>query len=246
MIKAMTPKKKEVYGNIVSVRQALEKFDNKVCLLDTETTGLGRDDRIVEISIIPFDLSTMQMGKSSSTFIDPKKRIPEEASKIHNIYDKDVAGKPTFDQIMPRLFPYLSSRLVVIHNSKFDMRMILNEAKRAKVRLPSIYTLCTYNLSRHLFPGAIVKLQDYACFHIVSWLERLCTQFPSETLLVLLFKQHRQTSLKKNQNISNSQTHFWPRDLSPTGTSRTSGLRLCTKGKLLKTTKLQSMHINIL
>lgn len=160
MIKAMTPKKKEVYGNIVSVRQALEKFDNKVCLLDTETTGLGRDDRIVEISIIPFDLSTMQMGKSSSTFIDPKKRIPEEASKIHNIYDKDVAGKPTFDQIMPRLFPYLSSRLVVIHNSKFDMRMILNEAKRAKVRLPSIYTLCTYNLSRHLFPGAIVKLQE--------------------------------------------------------------------------------------
>lgn len=160
MIKAMTPKKKEVYGNIVSVRQALEKFDNKVCLLDTETTGLGRDDRIVEISIIPFDLSTMQMGKSSSTFIDPKKRIPEEASKIHNIYDKDVAGKPTFDQIMPRLFPYLSSRLVVIHNSKFDMRMILNEAKRAKVMLPSIYTLCTYNLSRHLFPGAIVKLQE--------------------------------------------------------------------------------------
>lgn len=160
MIKAMTPKKKEVYGNVVSVRQALEKFDNKVCLLDTETTGLGRDDRIVEISIIPFDLSTMQMGKSSSTFIDPKKRIPEEASKIHNIYDKDVAGKPTFDQIMPRLFPYLSSRLVVIHNSKFDMRMILNEAKRAKVMLPSIYTLCTYNLSRHLFPGAIVKLQE--------------------------------------------------------------------------------------
>lgn len=160
MIKAMTPKKKEVYGNVVSVRQALEKFDNKVCLLDTETTGLGRDDRIVEISIIPFDLSTMQMGKSSSTFIDPKKRIPEEASRIHNIYDKDVAGKPTFDQIMPRLFPYLSSRLVVIHNSKFDMRMILNEAKRAKVMLPSIYTLCTYNLSRHLFPGAIVKLQE--------------------------------------------------------------------------------------
>lgn len=160
MIKAMTPQKKEVYGNVVSVRQALEKFDNKVCLLDTETTGLGKDDRIVEISLIPFDLTTMKMGKSSSTFIDPKKRIPEEASKIHNIYDKDVAGKPTFDQIMPRLFPYLSSRLVVIHNSKFDMRMILNEAKRAKVMLPSIYTLCTYNLSRHLFPGAIVKLQE--------------------------------------------------------------------------------------
>lgn len=160
MIKAMTPQKKEVYGNVVSVRQALEKFDNKVCLLDTETTGLGKDDRIVEISLIPFDLTTMKMGKSHSTFIDPKRRIPYEASKIHNIYDKDVVGKPTFDEIIPRLFPHLSSRLVVIHNSKFDMRMILNEARRAKVKLPSIYTLCTYNLSRHLFPGAIVKLQE--------------------------------------------------------------------------------------
>lgn len=37
MIKAMSPQK-ESYGNIVSVKQALEKFDNKVCLLDTETT----------------------------------------------------------------------------------------------------------------------------------------------------------------------------------------------------------------
>ncbi len=160
MIKAMSPQKKESYGNIVSVKQALEKFDNKVCLLDTETTGLGRNDRIIEISVIPFDLNTMQMGKSSSTFIDPRMRIPDEASKIHNIYDKDVIGKPTFETIIPRLFPYLSSRLVVIHNSKFDMRMILNESKRAKVKLPSIYTLCTYNLSRHLFPGAIVKLQE--------------------------------------------------------------------------------------
>lgn len=74
----------------------------------------------------------MQMGKSSSTFIDPRMRIPDEASKIHNIYDKDVIGKPTFETIIPRRFPYLSSRLVVIHNLKFDMRMISQMNQKSK------------------------------------------------------------------------------------------------------------------
>ena len=159
MIKGVN-KKTVKYGNCISVKSVLEKFENRICLLDTETTGVGNKDRIVEISVIGFDLTSMKMINKYSTLINPERKIPEEASNIHKIYDKDVIGKPLFKDIIPTLFPYLSNRLVVIHNAKFDMRMLLNEARREKTRLPSIHALCTLGLSSILFKGATLKLQD--------------------------------------------------------------------------------------
>jgi DNA polymerase-3 subunit epsilon len=75
--------------------------------LDTETTGLDLDrDRIVELGVRYFYMGE-PFSKPMNIRINPEIRIPEGASAVHGIYDRDVAKSPTFSQILPRLKEHL-------------------------------------------------------------------------------------------------------------------------------------------
>ncbi|GDG16796.1 exonuclease [Escherichia coli] len=93
-------------------------IDKGFVILDTETTGLGFDDEIVEISII--DCAGYVL---LNTLVKPSKSIPEAATAIHGITDEMVANAPSWLEILPKVLE-LTSKGWVAYNAKFDARML--------------------------------------------------------------------------------------------------------------------------
>lgn len=130
-------------------------------VVDTETTGLDADARIVEIAVIVLDGGGRQLHEWTS-LVNPGISIPASASKIHGIYDHHVAGSPKFTEISSRLDELLSGLCMVAHNAAYDTRIILGEYARASLSPPMAETLCTMYMTARLYPGESKKLENLA------------------------------------------------------------------------------------
>ena len=72
-----------------------------LAFFDLETTGVQVGlDRIVEISILR--LLPDGTHKTKTWRVNPEMSIPGDASKVHGIFDEDVANEPTFKLIYVR------------------------------------------------------------------------------------------------------------------------------------------------
>ena len=102
-----------------------------IAFFDLETTGVNvAKDRIVEISI----LKVFPDGHEESLtyLVNPTIPIPEKVSKIHGIFDADVADKPTFKELAPKLSAYLEGCDLAGYNSNmFDIPLLAEEFLRA-------------------------------------------------------------------------------------------------------------------
>ena len=116
-------------------RQAIQWAQNlsrrQYFVLDTETTGLSATDEIVQIGIVDSDGRTVL-----NQLVKPTIPIPSGASAIHGVYDRDVAGAPSFKQIYIQLSALLAGQVVVAYNMDFDWRMLRQTA--ARYRLPDL------------------------------------------------------------------------------------------------------------
>ena len=89
-------------------------------VLDTETTGLGHLDRIVEVSCIDKDGHVLV-----DTLVNPGMQIPASAVAIHGITDADVAGKPAFPALWPSVWNAVRhADCVLTYNAAYDCRLI--------------------------------------------------------------------------------------------------------------------------
>lgn len=109
------------------------KLHRPLAFFDLETTGvvIGMD-RIVELGI----LKILPDGtKTNKTWrINPEMHIPEAVSKIHGIYDKDVADCPTFKEIANDVNHYLNNVDLAGYNSnRFDVPLLVDEFLRAGI-----------------------------------------------------------------------------------------------------------------
>lgn len=88
-------------------------------ILDTETTGLGVFDQVVQIAVID------QTGAALlNTLVKPTRPIPRSASAIHGITDATVANAPTFGEIYNYLLMAIGGKRVAIYNASFDVTML--------------------------------------------------------------------------------------------------------------------------
>lgn len=101
----------------------------KPVYLDTETTGLDRDDEIVEISIVDFDGQLL-----FTSLIKPRKSIPADAQRIHHISNSDVASAPAWPILWPKIRSFLYGRTIAAYNTPFDLRMM--QQSHARYNLP--------------------------------------------------------------------------------------------------------------
>lgn len=103
-------------------------LNNKFVVFDLETTGtVYNRDKIIEIGAIK-----IEDGKLTDTFsclIDPEIHIPEEASKVNNIFDKDVAGCPTIEKVLPDFFKFCDGCIMVSYVIDFDFNFISHYGK---------------------------------------------------------------------------------------------------------------------
>lgn len=104
-----------------------------IAFFDIESTGvIVGYDRIVEISILKLNPDGTQVSKTKR--VNPEIPIPPEVSKIHGIYDKDIANEPTFKQIAASLNQFLLNTDLAGYNSnKFDIPMLVDEFLRVGI-----------------------------------------------------------------------------------------------------------------
>lgn len=93
-------------------------------IVDTETTGLGDQDEIVEIAIVDA-LGTLEF----STLVRPSKPIPEAASNIHGITDEMVEQVKPWSDVWPIVRSIIGVRMRLAYNADFDARMIRQTSK---------------------------------------------------------------------------------------------------------------------
>ena len=104
-----------------------------LAFFDLETTGTNvAIDRIVEICILKIMPDGSKEIKTKR--INPSIPIPLQSSLIHGIYDKDVAGEPTFKSIAKSLADFLKNCDLAGYNSnRFDIPVLAEEFLRAEV-----------------------------------------------------------------------------------------------------------------
>lgn len=88
-------------------------------VLDTETTGLGASDEIIEVAVVDGGGTTLL-----HTLVWPHAgRVPQAATRVHGLRIGDLAGAPTWPQVLAELGPRLRGRRVLAWNAPFDERM---------------------------------------------------------------------------------------------------------------------------
>ncbi len=104
-----------------------------LAIFDLETTGLNQaTDRIVEVAV----LKVLPGGTSQMLHqrINPEMPIPAETSKIHGIFDADVAEMPTFKEFAPKLNDFMRDCDFAGYNSNyFDLPVLVEEFMRVDV-----------------------------------------------------------------------------------------------------------------
>ncbi len=103
----------------------LSSFENKtIVVFDLETTGMfAGTDKIIEIGAVK--VVNGKIIEKFSTLIDPQMHINDKASAVNHIYDKDVAGCPTYNDVVSDFYKFCYGSILCGHNIKgFDMKFV--------------------------------------------------------------------------------------------------------------------------
>ena len=109
------------------------QLKNPIVFFDLETTGTNIvTDRKVEISYLKIYPNGREESKTIR--INPEMPIPESASAIHGIYNKDVADCPTFKEVAKEIMRDIEgSDLAGYNSNRFDIPLLAEELLRAEV-----------------------------------------------------------------------------------------------------------------
>jgi DNA polymerase-3 subunit epsilon len=116
-------------------------------VVDVETTGLSRSDRIVSAAVYRLDAQG-RVEDHWYTVVNPQ-RDPGP-TWIHGLTSEVLADAPLFPEVAEELARRLGGRVLVAHNALFDWSMIAREYARAGLTVPVEQRLCTIALSKEL------------------------------------------------------------------------------------------------
>jgi DNA polymerase-3 subunit epsilon len=117
----------------IAIKEARELLQSDFVVMDTETTGLGQDAEIVEISITSSDGTDL-----FTSLVRPKMPIPPDVVAIHGITNQMVQHAPTWADVHDCVMHLFTGRKIAIYNSEYDLRMICQCSQAAGCRLPDL------------------------------------------------------------------------------------------------------------
>ena len=128
----------------------------KEVILDTETTGLDVKDghRIVEIGCLELD-NFVITSKKFHCFINPERKVSEQAFKVHGYSDKFLSQQKKFSDVAEEFLKFIENKKLVIHNASFDLSHLNNElALLGKKKINQDVVVDTLEMARKKFPGS--------------------------------------------------------------------------------------------
>ncbi|SRR6266849_8951455 len=150
---------KRIEGSFVEWCYQIITSDQYV-FLDTETTGLGSSDQIIEIAVINAAGSALCDG-----LLRPTYPIGKGAMAVHRITEEMVSKAPTFAEAWPDIERVIDGRKIIAWNAAFDARMIIQTAMASKITLRNIDFYCAMRgYSEHYRLQKWAKLVE-ACAH---------------------------------------------------------------------------------
>lgn len=126
--------------------------DLDLVAIDTETTGLGWYERLVELGAVRFRAG--RVVARWRTLVDPRRPIPVRVSAIHGITDELVAGAPDARAALVELQRFCEGAVLLAHNAVFDRDILAAEYARTGVTPPAEALYCTWKFSKHCIPDA--------------------------------------------------------------------------------------------
>ena len=132
--------------------------------LDTETTGLSfrEGHKIVEIACIETK-DLIPTGNVFHKLINPKRRMPEEAFKVHGFSEEFLKDKETFDKISDQFLNFIKEKKIIIHNASFDLGFLDGELSSIrKEKINKKLVIDSLEVARNKFPGTSNSL-DALC-----------------------------------------------------------------------------------
>lgn len=103
-------------------------INNKIIMLDTETTGLKPQDghRVIEIGALVV-VNREITEEHYHQYINPMFKVDDEALAVHGLSNEFLSDKPLFERIVDDFIQFVEGAELVIHNAAFDVGFINHE-----------------------------------------------------------------------------------------------------------------------
>lgn len=109
-----------------------------VLFLDTETTGVGRSDEVIEIAAL--DVTGRVLFES---LVRPTRPVDPAAARLHGLTDAILARAPAWPDVYRELVAlFRGTPLVVTYNADFDRRLIAQTCTTHGLPLPQLDWHC--------------------------------------------------------------------------------------------------------
>lgn len=119
--------------------------------IDLETATCERNS-ICEVGLTVVENS--QIKESKSWLVQPPYNEYDDFNiYIHGITPNDTENSPTLIELWPQILPYLEGKIVVAHNTAFDMYVLRDSFLENDMVFPSFANFCSCRLAKKIVTG---------------------------------------------------------------------------------------------
>lgn len=139
----------------VAIFNAVQPAGVRQITLMVESSGLGPDDRVVEVGAVELIDRTIT-GRHFHVYLDPECNICPGAETIHGLNSAFLDGKLPFAAIAESLLAFVGSAQIITHSMPFHIGFLKAELARTATHSDVAITngvVDTLRLARQAFPG---------------------------------------------------------------------------------------------
>lgn len=132
--------------------------------IDLETATSVRSS-ICQIGITEVINGEFQPPKS--WLVQPEGNIYDSMNIfIHGITPSDTKNSPTFPEVWQDVLPYLQGKVVVAHNTSFDMYALRDAFDKYGIEYPTFDYFCTLRIAKYIVKGCYSYSLDIVLNHL--------------------------------------------------------------------------------
>lgn len=124
----------------------------------------------VKSSICQIGITEVVDGKiqpSKSWLVKPQSNEYDDFNMdIHGITPADTVNSPEFPEVWEQVYPYLKDRVVVAHNTSFDMYALRDALDLYQMEYPTFDYFCSLRIAKYIIKGCYSYSLDKVLEHL--------------------------------------------------------------------------------